>query len=361
MEKKMITKLLSTGQIISAYLEANDLNIFDLAKASGVEAKTIYRLINDESKVSYKVVQGMNKLIPGISLDFLVSYDAKYQLQKHQFMEKKQIDDYIKVIDFFKLRKLYRHYYHDNIKLIEIAHQVFGSENLKQLKIDDNVIFAHAYSRAKNPDNNASSLWLVAAYRECLILNDGKELLVFDFDAFKNEFKNIKQVCGTTDIKSTLFNIKMFCESCGINFLYRPSIPNSRVKAAAVKDKNGKVFIFMSDLFRCVENLWLSFVHECVHILKRDFCHNSLSFYKEKTNYENFVDIEAMRYFFEDLSILETQSSFMVISQYAKQKGIPIGITAEIYRYINQIYNDNDVNMYIHYYKSEDLEWESPF
>ena len=94
---------------------------------------------------------------------------------------------------------------------------------------------------------------------------------MFDYDKFAEEFKEIKKISGTTNIKTTIFNMKTFCESCGINFYFRPSIPNSRVKAVAIKDKEDRIFIFVSDLFKRIENLWISFVHERIHIFNQDF------------------------------------------------------------------------------------------
>jgi plasmid maintenance system antidote protein VapI len=357
----MVCKLLSTGQIIAAYLEANNLSIFDLAKSSGVGLKTIYRLVNDESKLSYKIAQGMNRLISEVSLEFLVSYDAKYQLQKNRIKEQYQVDDLTKIIDFYKLRKLYRNYYHDNIKLVEIAGIVFGYDNVKKLHIDDSPLFSRAFSQAKNADNTASLLWLAASYKECLVLCEQKELLIFDYEIFKKEFSNIKKICGTTDIRSTIFNMKSFCESCGINFYYRPSIPNSRVKAAALKDKEGRAFLFISDLFKCVENLWISFVHECMHILKQDFTRSNPEDFEKIANYENYIDVEAMKFFVDDFSDLILNMDSNGIIDYAKRTRTPIGIVAEIYRYLTKRYDNRNINMYVHYYKFEDLEWKPPF
>jgi plasmid maintenance system antidote protein VapI len=145
----MIEKLLSTGRIIAAYLEANNANIFDLATSSGVEAKTVYRLINDETKLSYKIAKGMHNLIPEISPEFLVSYDAKYQLQKIEYKMQYQITDLSEIVEFYKLRRLYRQYYHDNIKLIDITSRIFGLGNIQKKQIDRSMLSSYAFSKEK--------------------------------------------------------------------------------------------------------------------------------------------------------------------------------------------------------------------
>lgn len=353
--------MVSTGRIIAAYMEANNVTIFDLAESSGVEAKTVYRLLNDETKLSYKIAEGMHRLIPEISPEFLVSYDAKYQLQKEKLKTQYQIKNLTEIIDFYKLRKLYRSYCHDNIKLIDIASKIFGLENIKEKLLDSSMLSCYAFSKAKNSDNNASLLWLVAAYKECILSSESAGLLKFDLAKFNEEFSNIKQLTGTTNIKTTLFNMKSFCDLSGINFYFRPSIPNSRVKAVAVKDKDGHVFILISDLFRCIENLWISFVHECLHIFNQDFASVNLLDDSSIANYENYIDDEAMRFFVGDYFYSNKPMNPSEIVRFAKQKGIPIGIASEIYRYKTKTYNDTGVNVYIHYYRNDEIGWKPPY
>lgn len=357
----MTTKMLSTGQIIAAYLENNGKDIFELAKASQVEAKTIYRLINDETKLSIKVAFGMNMLIPEISPEFLVTYDAKYQLQKETFKKQYDIDNLPTIIDNFKLRKLYRDYYRDNIRLFDIGRSIFGIDNLRANCIDAPMLSSFVFSKAKNPNDDISMLWLVAAYQEYQKITGESKKLKFNSDQFKLSFDNIRQMCGTTDIKSTLFNMKMFCEATGINFYYRPSIPNSRVKAVSVKDRDGYVYIFVSDLFKCVENLWLSFIHECAHIFKDDLLRKRPHNNTTDSHYENFIDEEAMKFFIGNSLDVIKEMKIVEIAKFAKKIDAPVGIVAEIYRFVNHYYSDNNINSYVHYFKSGEIRWSPPF
>ncbi len=77
----MFNKIISTGEMMKGYMDANDVSVSELAAASGVSARTIYRLLNDESKLSRKIAVGMNALIPEITVEFLMMYDAKYLAQ----------------------------------------------------------------------------------------------------------------------------------------------------------------------------------------------------------------------------------------------------------------------------------------
>ena len=66
----------STGEMIAWFLDNNDLTINQLAEASGVTPKTVYRVINEEAKLSNKIALGLHKLLPGIKIEDIVAYDA---------------------------------------------------------------------------------------------------------------------------------------------------------------------------------------------------------------------------------------------------------------------------------------------
>lgn len=79
----VMNELSSTACLIGEFMSANGISAKRLAEASGVSARTIYRILNDESKLSGKVAFGLNKLLPDVSPSFLMRYDAGYQTQKH--------------------------------------------------------------------------------------------------------------------------------------------------------------------------------------------------------------------------------------------------------------------------------------
>lgn len=75
--------IISTAEMIRGYMDANDVSVKALSEASGLSERTVYRFLGDEGKLSKRIAQGLNSLIPEISLEFLMTYDAKYQLQKN--------------------------------------------------------------------------------------------------------------------------------------------------------------------------------------------------------------------------------------------------------------------------------------
>ncbi len=77
----MVDKIISTGEMLKGYMEVNDVSVSALATASDVSERSIYRLLKGESKLSRKIAHGMNLLVPEISVEFLMMYDARYQAQ----------------------------------------------------------------------------------------------------------------------------------------------------------------------------------------------------------------------------------------------------------------------------------------
>ena len=67
----------STRDMISWFLENNDLTMNQLASASGVPIKRVQSFINGETNLPYKIALGLNRLLPGIKTEDNVSYDKE--------------------------------------------------------------------------------------------------------------------------------------------------------------------------------------------------------------------------------------------------------------------------------------------
>ena len=78
----VVNELSSTAYLFGEFMFANNISVKQLAEASGVSMRTVYRILNDETKLSSKVAFGLNKLLPDVSPSFLMKYDAGYQTQK---------------------------------------------------------------------------------------------------------------------------------------------------------------------------------------------------------------------------------------------------------------------------------------
>ena len=275
------------------------------------------------------------------------------------YEKENNVNNLSSIIYQYKLNKLFPECRNNKIKLFEIAKRIFGYNNLIDGHIDLSNLVSYQFSKAKGSDITASNVWLKTAYEECLLLNNN-DLLTFNREDFEKIFDEIKQYSKTKNVKSTLFNMQMLCNNIGINFYYRPSIPNSRIKAVAIKDKNEHIFIFVSSLFKCVENLWLAFMHELIHIKNNDLNCDWESNISIDVN-ENYVDEESAKYYIGNSFVDYKNITYEDIVEISIQNDSPINIVAEICRYKFKKYDDNRINTLINYYKDSDIDFCSPF
>ena len=100
----MINSIISTAEMVKGYMEANSINATQLATASGVSPRTVYRFLKGECKLSKKIATGLSSIVPEISVSFLMVYDAKYQAQKDADKpQNKSIDEEKKEIPHKKI------------------------------------------------------------------------------------------------------------------------------------------------------------------------------------------------------------------------------------------------------------------
>ena len=345
--------MISTGRVITNYLESNGFTLNDLSQAADVSERTVFRMLSSgESPLSYEVASAVHSLIPEIETSFLMKYDAEYQTRLKEAAAELGVKDINAVLKEYKADKLYKHERFDKLSLIKRIVSVFGEENIRQGRIDTSGLSLN-YSKANNADDNATLLWVKAAYEECK--TDSESLLSFNEKGVKETLEFLKNGSDVTSLESAVFNMKAFAQMCGINLYYRPSIPNSRVKAVIVKDSEGYVYILMSDLFKCIENLWLSFAHEIMHADEKDFDLARDRSEIEIADNENFIEGETIRFFVGNSMDKYNECNVQNLFDLVEETKCPIGIAAELLRFKTNKYNVPEVNKFIHYYKQDDF------
>lgn len=350
----MNEKIVSTGQMLETYLVSNNITLDMLAKKANVSWRTIYRIINDQTRINFNIANAINELIPEIKIEFIMAYDGVYQARKKAIEKNLGYSNIDEIILENRLSKFYPKYKKDKFALISIQKNIFDNDNkncnsiLSRLK--------YSFCKAKGSNEDVSLEWLALSFREYCIINDDN-LLKFDNRIFDIEFRRIKDYIATSSIDSAIFNMDNFCKKCGINFYFRENVAGSRIKAVTIKDSYGRVFIFVSSLFKCLENLWISFVHECKHIQLDEI--NGLD--KEYPNgknefYENYIAEESIHFFVGDKMNDNRDYKVDEIVDISKNCNVQSSIVAEIARYRSKDYCNSDINGYIHYYKNSSLK-----
>ena len=355
----MSIQWVSTGEMIRGYLSGSGFNVTTLVKESGLSMKTISLLLNDKIKMPLEVAEAMHRLIPEISEEFLVVYDAKYQLQKAKFEKEMEVEDLDGLIDFYQLRKLYPSI-KSKSELFKLGEEIFG-DCFKSYSFDFALepIRSYAFSKASNPVEKAGLAWVSAAYYDYLQEN---ELKTFNKKVFDEYYSQILEICNSMTYEGMMDTIKVFCEETGINFYWRKSIPNARIKGISFVDENNHYFIILSDLFKCVENTWYTFIHECMHISNGDITKEieyQLNKKEKVEENERFIDDNVLELVMGKQlknQISKKQPTFNNVEQmneiYQQRKNAPINMIAEGIRYLTNTYNNGFLNSYIHYYSN---------
>lgn len=342
-------RLISTGKYISILLRENGLDAGKLAMASEVSERTVARILNDQARVSVKIADGLHALISGFEPTFILEYDAMYQYQKERErrelnLSEKEADDIIRA---FNLRKLIPEYASDKVQLLRRAKDVFGLENLRNRNIDSCMEGFSSVgffgTEGNYPDAGfLEKVWVVHAYKDAL---DDLEIREFAPDAFRDAFESVREFCFATTWELALFNMEEFAFKAGINFCLAPSVPNLRVKGASLQDREGRVFVFISDLVRSVEDALITFVNELLCI-KKDVLGAS-----------DLAENSAERFFLgHETGRIVAVRDIREVAVIADKCRAPKGIVAEIVRHKTSVFNDRSINSFIHRLSPERLQ-----
>lgn len=341
-------EIISTAELVLSYLEANEMDAGKLAEVSGVSARSVSRFLKGESKLTVPIADGLERLNIGLKADNLLSYDAKYQAQEERRRRRLglTLEEIRQVCRRYNLGKFFPGL-KSPLDLFERAAGLVGMENLISGDFASVSPTAVKFSKANGSDNGLADFWITIAYNEAKeVAEDSGGLLRFDEEYFRAFFEeNIKKLTKADTIEQVKFNISHLFKEGGINFFFRDSVPKCRIKGAVVRDRDGYVFVFASNLFKCVERLWLSMIHECVHLIDGDF---------------DAIDLEEGREFNIDEDVVrilvgsdmqeERFYSVAEIRQIARAHSVAPGLVAEIARFRSGNYSDYHINKLIHYY-----------
>lgn len=78
----MNRSIIKTSDIVKMYFEENNLSINDLYNSGLVFKDEVNRFFNGDYKLNKSLASAINKLLPELSVDFLLNYDKKYNLDK---------------------------------------------------------------------------------------------------------------------------------------------------------------------------------------------------------------------------------------------------------------------------------------
>ena len=74
-----MTTLLSHCELIDSYLEVNGFTRKDLARSTHLPLAKVDDILAHDRPITLRLARGVNRLIPQLSVDFIVKYEKKYR------------------------------------------------------------------------------------------------------------------------------------------------------------------------------------------------------------------------------------------------------------------------------------------
>lgn len=347
----MTIEMVKTSNMLKLYLEENNFTINDLLKVTDVSSATLYNFFAGRGKFTYKIALGINKLMPELSIPFLMKYDAEYNAYVSEFTTQNNIKNPKELISYFSLDKFYPEFKGSDIDLCKIGMNVFGKENFINKRIDFSEVSGYAFAKASKPNEVIACTRVKNTLVNAKKVNTNWERKKLDYEALNYVLNNIYMYSATTTIEETKDTFELIANEIGINYYFANSVPNSRVKGVSVLTNEGSVFVLVSDLFHCIENLWLTFIHELIHIKTNDF-YNSLSIGDGKAeSIERKVEEDVAELLIGNFQFNKNISLIENAYEMSNVRKIPVGLAAELIRSKTNTYSNRDLNGLVHIYK----------
>ncbi len=347
----MLDTLMKPSEIVAVYLEENNFTINDLITIGGISRATAYNFLAGKQDMTFKIAAAVNKLIPEISIEFLLNYQVKYTCYIKKFENNNNIDNAKDLISFFCLDKLYPDLKNNDVKLCQKGIEIFGSEAFHAKRFELEGLPRLGLSIAKNNQYNATFSWIINSLYKAKKENKNRREKVVNYNNLNHILMNIGQYCGTTTIEETVSVFELVANLVGFNFYFCKSIPNSRVKGICIKLEDKNVFILLSDLFCNIENLWLTFIHELMHIKDNSFYDYERESEAKKDLLELKVDEDVIKLLTREWEINPADNLLTNAYSLSETSNIPVGVSAELVRSMTKIYNDRNLNSLIHTFK----------
>lgn len=346
-------EILSTGALVQSYFEANGISVENLVKESGISVATIYRFLKGEAKISVRIADALESLGIGLVADDLIAYDARYWAQEKRKENELGLSqkDIRNIVTKYKLGKFFPDI-KGPVALFERAAELVGKQNFLSCDISQICPVDVRFSKANGSDDELANFWISIAYNEAKEIAEkkGEKLVLFNGDLLSRMMAvDMKKLSRAYTLEQTAFNLQYFFSKSGVNFHFRNSVPGCRIKGAVVRDKDGYVFVFASNLFKCIERLWLAMIHECLHLLHGDFDVVDL----DTDENENLIDETVIKFLVCDDMTENRDYSVSEIFDIARRNNVAPGLVAEIARFRSGNYKNYQINKLIHYYKDK--------
>ena len=329
-------RIVPTGRIVKEYMSESNISQKVLAEACGYSEKQISLMLSGKAALTKTVADQLERLLPGTTSDYWMTYDAKYWLQEREEKKTAERKKYDQLAASLGLDKIFSGTDYSKAQRIELLENATGTNDLLAIANLSPTVKAGAFFLKDKPDSPPPpfiNLWI-----DLLLyfahLEEIPELTFkgVDFLATKIQ-KELKEALYVRDSEGLQWNIKMFCESCGINVFFVKNLPTSYVRGMSFSRKE-KVYIVLTDRFKSIEFTVFAFVHELMHILHGDL--DQMDFIGQHIDFEEEANKEALSFLvgnnYERIvdAVKQSENPSRLILDWSSDLGIMPGVLVTI-------------------------------
>ncbi|APD91022.1 addiction module HigA family antidote [Alteromonas sp. I10] len=330
------------GIFLEEELEVKGMTQAELAKRSGITAKTINSIIKGSASISSETAVILECVL-GKSASYWLGLDSQYQIHKAKVENDELLSKEISFLDELDLKCLIKErwieQFTDRLEQLKELYRFFGVASKKQIP---QVWSQLEVSYRTSEKFQQSHLHILAWLRRGELLAHQIKCSPFDAKKFKDALLNCRKLT-VEEFSDMRIKLQEICAEAGVAVVCVPEIKKvSTSGAARWLDKN-KAMIQLSLRGKRDDKFWFNFYHEAGHILlhgrKEQFIDNNGkanplsedSYHTEENRFkEKEADEFAANYLIprKDFSLFVSNSDFSEssICQFAKTQGIAPGI-----------------------------------
>lgn len=258
---------LRPGTALARLMTLRDVDISQVADATGTSAPTLEAVISGETAISDDLADGLAALFDRPK-DYWLNLRGTYELatSKEARLSAPDVESEVGLLKRFKVKEAVALGWlpasRDKRELVLHTREFLGVDRLKDFALKNGRRFRIAGHRdAYTPE--ALGMWL----RQGEIEAARRESAEFCPDTFANNVSEIRKLTMRSPF-SSLPAMSWLCAQAGVGFIVVENLPATGAKGATCWKPDGSPWIQINVKGNWLESFWFTFFHEAAHVLR---------------------------------------------------------------------------------------------
>ena len=271
------------GASLFDILEERDMSQAELARRTGLAAKTINEIVSGKAPISSETALMLERVIQ-VPASFWLRREAAYRTFLAYQKELQKLKRYQEWTNLFPVLEMIKMGWIEESKdpgvLAEQLLSYFGiasPDEWEAVYLRKPLRVAFRKARVREPEPYALHVWLRRGEFQVQHL----PLIYYDRDRFRNALNEIRSLTRI-NIQEATNLLKQRCAECGVAVALTPQLAKTPVCGASRWLSPKKALIQLTLRYKTNDNYWFSFFHEAGHLL----LHNKKSI---------FIDLDGRR------------------------------------------------------------------